>query len=380
MVLMKRAIRIFKVIFISLLSIFLFTGCWDKVEPEERGFVTAMGIDKTNSSLFNICVEVPSPEAFQEDSGGGEEKKEEGEESENSYTESYKGNSVWSAVKSIDGKIDRKLNFGQIKLCVFGEDILKDREMFKQAVDALERSKEVGRKVLICSAKEDAEEILKGYTGDRKTAGLFVTAFFNNNRKNTDITLKKSLQDMLVQLSSTGNTVLPIIGIDNGELYFSGMSVIKDYVLSGYVENDIMKGYVIVKEDIMETDITTKLNGVDVPLKVTKKNTDIKFSEENNKVKCIINVDIEGSVEEYRNGAVPIGELEKAYKNTVSESIKNTFDFFKYNLNTDVFELQEYCRKKENDLYKKFGKDKLFDNMELSENINIVINGTGTIN
>ena len=339
-----------------------------------------MGIDKANSSLFNICVEVPSPEAFQEDSGGGEEKKEEGEESENSYTESYKGNSVWSAVKSIDGKIDRKLNFGQIKLCVFGEDILKDREMFKQAVDALDRSKDVGRKVLICSAKEDAEEILKGYTGDRKTAGLFVTAFFNNNRKNTDITLKKSLQDMLVQLSSTGNTVLPIIGIDNGELYFSGMSVIKDYVLSGYAEEDIMKGYVIVKEDIMETDITTKLNGVEVPLKVTKKNTDIKFSEENNKVKCIINVDIEGSVEEYRNGAVPIGELEKAYKNTVSESIKNTFDFFKYNLNTDVFELQEYCRKKENDLYKKFGKDKLFDNMELSENINIVINGTGTIN
>ena len=380
MVLMKRAVRIFKIIFISLLSVFLFTGCWDKVEPEERGFVTAMGIDKANSSLFNICVEVPSPEAFQEDSGGGEEKKEEGEESENSYTESYKGNSVWSAVKSIDGKIDRKLNFGQIKLCVFGEDILKDREMFKQAVDALERSKEVGRKVLICSAKEDAEEILKGYTGDRKTAGLFVTAFFNNNRKNTDITLKKSLQDMLVQLSSTGNTVLPIIGIDNGELYFSGMSVIKDYVLSGYAEEDIMKGYVIVKEDIMETDITTKLNGVEVPLKVTKKNTDIKFSEENNKVKCIINVDIEGSVEEYRNGAVPIGELEKAYKNTVSESIKNTFDFFKYNLNTDVFELQEYCRKKENDLYKKFGKDKLFDNMELSENINIVINGTGTIN
>ncbi len=380
MVLMKTAVRIFKIIFISLLSVFLFTGCWDKVEPEERGFVTAMGIDKANSSLFNICVEVPSPEAFQEDSGGGEEKKEEGEESENSYTESYKGNSVWSAVKSIDGKIDRKLNFGQIKLCVFGEDILKDREMFKQAVDALERSKEVGRKVLICSAKEDAEEILKGYTGDRKTAGLFVTAFFNNNRKNTDITLKKSLQDMLVQLSSTGNTVLPIIGIDNGELYFSGMSVIKDYVLSGYAEEDIMKGYVIVKEDIMETDITTKLNGVEVPLKVTKKNTDIKFSEENNKVKCIINVDIEGSVEEYRNGAVPIGELEKAYKNTVSESIKNTFDFFKYNLNTDVFELQEYCRKKENDLYKKFGKDKLFDNMELSENINIVINGTGTIN
>jgi len=373
---MKTIRKKFKIVFTVILTAFLLTGCWDNVEPEERGFVTAMGIDKKRDSQFNISVEIPTPESF-EDNAPGEEKGE--EETENSHTQSKSGYSIWSTVKDIDSETDRKLNFGQIKLCVFGEKILKDKEMFKQAVDALERNKEVGRKVLICSAKEDAEKILKGYTGDRKTTGLFVTTFFNNNKKNTDITFKKNLQDMLVQLSTTGNTVIPVIEIKDGELYFSGMSVIKDYSLAGYAKGDIMEGYVIVKEDIMETDVTTKFNGIEVPLKVTKKNTDIKFKEENNAVKCIINIDIEGNVEEYKNSDIPISELENAYEASIRESIKKTFDFFKHTLNTDVLELQDYCRKKENSLYKKFDKNNLFENMELSEDVHIVINGTGTI-
>ena len=54
---------------------FIFSGCWDKFEPEERGFVTAMGIDKTKDSKFNICVEVPALNIFEEKGGkdGGDE-------------------------------------------------------------------------------------------------------------------------------------------------------------------------------------------------------------------------------------------------------------------------------------------------------------------
>ena len=130
----------------------------------------------------------------------------------------------------------------------------------------------------------------------------------------------------------------------------------------------------------METDIVTSFNGVNVPLKINKKNTDIKFKEENGKVKCVINVEIEGDVEEYRDGKVPVSELEKSYQDIVSKHIRSSFDFFRDELEVDVLRLGEYCRKKDNDLYKKFGEENVFKDMELSENISVIIKGTGTIN
>lgn len=366
-----------KMVFIVISCSFVFSGCWDEFEPEERGFVTAMGIDKSKDYVFSVCTEIPSLDIFEGDSS----KEKNGEnENENSYVESFSGASIWSAVKSIDGKTDRKLDFGQIKLCVLGRNLLRDKEMTKQAIDAVERNKDIWRKVIVCAAKNKAEDVLKGYTGDRKTVGFFADAFFNNNKKSSDFTFKKTLQDLLSDLSATGETIIPVIKIKEGELYFDEMAVIKDYTLAGYCNSDIIKGYNIIKEDIMETDIITNFNGIDVPLKVNKKNTDIEFKEENDMVKCIISVNIEGDVEEYRNGNVPVSELEKAYENTVSGQIKDSFDFFKNELKTDVLKLHEYCRKKNNNLYKKFGEKNIFQNMELSENVNVVIKGTGTIN
>jgi len=366
-----------KILFIVIFCSIVFSGCWDKFEPEERGFVTAMGIDKTKNSQFNICVEVPALDIFE-----GEGGKEDGgkEERENSYVESYSDSTVWSAVKAIDSQTERRLDFGQIKLFVLGEDILNDKEMTKQAIDAVERNKDIWRKVIVCFAKGKAEDVLKGYVGEKKTAGFFADSFFNNNRKSTDFTFKKTLQDLLVDLSGSGETILPVVETEDGEIAFNGMAVIKDYTFAGYCGPDIIKGYNIVKEDIMETDIVTDFNGVNVPLKVNKKNTDIKFKEEDGKVKCIINVEIEGDVEEYRNGKVPVSELEKSYRYTVSEQIKNSFDFFRDELKVDVLKLGEYCRKKNNDLYKKFDEDNIFKNMELSENVAVIIKGTGTIN
>lgn len=378
MILLKIQKQKIKILFVLFLSAFLFSGCWDKSEPEERGFVTAVGIDKKGSSDFGVSVEIPELGLFEDEGGGGKGKSE--EESENSYIESYSGNTVWSTIGAIDGKTDRRLNFGQIKLCVLGEKLLKDKEMVKQAIDALERNKDVWRKVIVCATKGKAETILKGYVGNRKTAGFFAAAFFDNNEKNSDITFKKTLQDILSDLSYSGETILPVMEIEDGDILFNGMAVIKDYSLEGYCENEIIKGYNIVKEDIMETDITTEFNGVKVPLKVNRKNTDIKFMEDNDKIKCIIKVDIEGDIEEYSKGEVPVLELEKSYKKKVSEMIRNSFLYFKNELNADVMKLGEYCRKKNNALYKKYGEKLAFSNMELSEVVNVKIKGTGTIN
>ena len=252
MVLIKNKIKIITLIFFCL---FCFTGCWDKFEPEERGFVTAMGIDKNSNGEFNISLEVPETSMFKENSGGSSSEK----ETENSHTETSSGSAIWSVVKDIDSKTDRRLDFGQIKVCVIGEAILKDKNLFKQTMDALERNKDIWRKVLVCTTKGRAEDILKGYTGERKTVGFFVTSYFNNNKKNTDSTLNKDLQEVLIELSMSGNTVLPLVFLNEGEIIFDGMSIINDYSFSGYGKNEIMKGYNIIKEDIEETEIVADI-------------------------------------------------------------------------------------------------------------------------
>lgn len=356
---------------------FLFSACWDKFEPEERGFVTAIGIDKGSDNEFNISVEVPEMSIFENDSDS-QDSASDVSENGNSYVESCTGNTVWSAIKTIDGVTDRKLDFGQIKLCVIGEEILKNKELFQQTEDALERNKDIWRKVLICATKQNAEGILKGYDGDRKTAGFFATAFFNNNKKSTDLTFKRDLENILSDLSMSGNTAIPVVSTENGEIYFSGMAVIRDYTLVGYCENEIIKGFNIISEDISETDIVTDYNGIKVPLKVNKKNTDISFVDDNNKVKCIITTDIDGDVEEFRYDDVPVSELENAYNSTVTKYIKDTFSYFKNTLKTDVLQLNEKCRKKENSIYKKYNGN-VFNNMELEVNAYVHIKGMGTI-
>lgn len=364
-----------KILIIFIFSCFIFTGCWDKFEPEERGYVTAIGIDKNELSEFNVSIELPDLEFL----NNSEKASNSPLENENPFIETYSDKSVWSAIKNIDNNTDRKLDFGQVKLCILGENLLKDREMTKQAIDALERNKDIWRKVIVCTTKHTTETILKSYTGDKKTAGFFVSSFFNNNKKSIGSTFKKDLQELLSEISKNKNTALPVIDVNEGELIFSGMSVINNYTVVGYCDSDFIQGYNLIIENIPETIILTNYNGINVPLKISKKNTDISFSEKNNKIDCLISIKIEGIIEEYNGTNVPVSELKKSYEKTIYDKIENCFYEFKNNLNTDILELSEKCRKLNNDLYNKYDKDNSFLNMELSQNIEVIIKGTGTI-
>lgn len=367
-----------KILLSLLITPALLTGCWDKVEPEERGFVTAVGIDKSGKDGFSISLEVPSPSAFEE-SGMGESSGE--EEKENPHVESEKGANIWDTIKQIDSSFERKLNFGQTKVCVIGEKILKDKTLFKETIDALERNKEIGRRLIVTATEGKAEKILNSYSGEQKTAGLFISTFYNNNTKNTDSTFSKDLQGILGDLSAAGNTIIPKVSASDGKINLEGMAIINNYSLSGWLNKEEVSGYMLLKEDMIGTDITTEYNGESVPMRISKKTADIELKENGNKIICYIEVDINGSVEEYSKGDIPLNNLQKSYEETVSGIIKNNFELFQKDLQTDVLNLRELCRKKHYDIYLKYKDDwdNAFSEMELKDSISVRISGTGTI-
>ena len=334
--------------FISLYIIaatIIFTGCWDKIEIEKRGFVRVIGIDKEKEKedLIKVTYVFPKSEAFSPGGGKGDEKA--------FVVMSSTAKSIGKANDYIDSKINRSVYFGHMRMAVLGEELLKDEKSFKRVLDYIAREPSFSREIKFLSCDGEASSIGEIKPEVEKILAEYIKGIVENWESNGMIVKVDFNQFMDSIITNKGMAILPKISIEDGKANVLGASLIKDYKLVGSISADdtlylnTLLGKRIGGNETIDIDNeTVSFQSNKISRKIRLKNKDL------DKLEIEIYTKIEGSISGYEIGGGELGgreilNIENAFNINGEERCKAVIKKLQKDYEVDVIGIGDYIKK-----------------------------------
>ncbi len=373
-------------------SLLLFqVGCFDNVELENRGFVVSIGVDKhteeskalgieggKEENKFLVSVALPNMAAFS-GRGGDETKK---------TVKQAAGKTLAQAMYFTDSFSGKKLYFGHTRLVVLGEEILKDEKLFREAIDALERNRQMNKNIIMLATRESADKILSAEV--EPMVGIYVSDFYQGSHDTAAVTFEQNLDQIIRSLrsESKGTATIPLASLekDGKELKLGGAVVMKDFKLVGYLNDLETRGYLLAFGNGEGARLNVNYDEKDVPVFVSSNKRKLYLDYSGGRLKCSVDVSAKGSVEEFyfegqRLDENVLAHIKKSVEDEITKEVKNSFDIMQKKLKTDGFLLKDEFRKKYYNVYNEIKEnwDEVYEQMEVEVKTEFEIIGTGGI-
>lgn len=195
-------------------AMFLFTGCWDKVEIEDRDYAITLGLDKGPDGYgytLTLCMGAL----------GGEE---------TDLAEGLYGLTLSEAMEAMNQRSSNAAYYGMVKAVVLGEKLMEDGELLLSALTELEGDREVNDRLLLIAAKGDAAEIVTAIPDTGTPYGLYLSEYYKNHKDTRSV----NLEDALLYLGEGMDVSLPVVQLGESGLFFDGEALLTEGTLVGY--------------------------------------------------------------------------------------------------------------------------------------------------
>jgi len=328
-----------------ILLIFAFTlaGCWDRVELENRAFAVAMGID-VQDGQFEFAV--ASARSESNDEGDDEDKNNEDDE-EAADKQPAQSNRLIEAIQSLDASSSRKLFLGQAKTAVFGKNLLKDENLFREAIYELENRSDIDRSISVLATTSKVTDIINASPSGEEKPGYYVVNFHDIAPKTGGKSFNQNFELMMAGLRETsGSALLPLIEIEKEEK-IAGAAVIKNYQFAGEMDGIELRGLLWAKSGACKGAIITSQ---DIPMTVHRHRSNMHFSEENGTLRTIIEVHIKGEVADFWGETPP----SFVYDNFIAKEMETSIEKIQQELEVDALSLRRALQKKNYRLYQRY--------------------------
>jgi Ger(x)C family germination protein len=351
--------RTFKLVLTLILCAALLSGCWDKVEIEDRLFVLAIGIDKVKEEekkqpTDRYAINFVSPIVAALKKGG------EGE----SFSTYKTVTSIFTfGLNQMYERMDKKLSFHHTRILVFGEDLLKDESLLKEVLDAVGRSHEFHRNMYVFVVPGRTEEVFKIKPKYTSLLATYISGIAENNLYQSSI-YKMPAYEMYNNLTNfDGDTVIPSLRASKEEAKVSGVGIIKNYKLAGYLDDKDSETLNWLNNSANGGLIAAKYNNIEIPYIYNDFNTRLELDKvEGDKIYLTYQMEAEGSAEEYIWGERLMDQklldiLEKDLEKTIEDRSKSVVEKFKNEFKVDLIGVQPYLSKHQATIYKSIEKD-----------------------
>ena len=179
---------------VCLLAAASVTGCRDAREIESVGFVLGLGVDETADGRIEVWAQVALPSA----------KPAEGEKQE-SWTVRSVGDTVWDAVRQLNGRSTKVLFRAHVRALVFGERFA--RGGVARALDALARDREFRYKSWVFVTSDPVGDVLGAQTEQSSSVALFLDDVMCNTARSLTAPRSRFL-DLLTSIEQPGDQPL----------------------------------------------------------------------------------------------------------------------------------------------------------------------------
>ncbi|PLS08559.1 Ger(x)C family spore germination protein [Neobacillus cucumis] len=193
--------KVVRLWFTCIISVVLLTGCWDRSEINDIGFVVATGVDKgsNNKILFSLQIPLPSSMGGAGSSGGGG-----GTSGEGPFLVAQGvGGNERQGIEDIQTKLSRRVYLGHRRVHIIGESLAK--EGIEKSLNAIFTQPRSRISTFLLIAKGDAVKLLKSQPRMEQYSGEGMREM---SKSGINMTARDALQD----LSREGkDMVIPMI-------------------------------------------------------------------------------------------------------------------------------------------------------------------------
>lgn len=348
------------------ITCFIVTGCWDRMELEQRGFVIGVAIDevedKTSSEQhaskdqskrnvtkqrFKITFQVVVPAALKmaEPKGGGSTSKA-------YFNVHVEGRTMQDVLGKLTSQLSRQPFLEHLKLIIVSEKVAATQYGFANVLDYFLRNNDARRNVTVMIAKGEASRALDIMPKSERTPVQFIDNISRNGRELMRIHMDTRIGDVHEYLLKHESFTLQKLTVKNGDASLIGASVMDSITnrLIGFLNESETQGLNYItgnnSRGLIEVEVEDNL----VVFEVERAERKIKVNASDPKrLKFHVAVTMEGSIaeaferEDYLSD-VTLESLQKKVEEAVvkltEESITKTRDVYK----KDVLGLAAHLR------------------------------------
>jgi spore germination protein len=386
---------------IFILILLVLTGCWDRVEIEERGFVLGIGVDSImetdmkmekgkppiDENFVKLTYQVVIPAGLGSPTQGGGDK-------QAYHNISEEGSSAFEITRMLAGELSRTPFLEHLKVIVFSKDAVSQPYFFSNVLDYYLRDHEMRRSMKIFISDTDAEKMLDFKPINESIPSLYIDSLSENFYKNAEIMEPVRIGDIHEKLLGKRSFMIPILGRKDEIIAINGGAVFHGH-------NDKMVGRLSSTEFVGVNLANGKVEGgyIEAGYKgnlfvLNVKNSKSKLSgnvNDKNNLNFTFKINVKGDLAEsftpksldLQNKQV-MDNIEKAIEAEIKSKVHVGIEKLQKDLSADVLKLNEYIIRKNYDLWEQIKNDwdhgeNYFAQSKINVEVTVDIIGIGSI-
>nr|WP_279380842.1 Ger(x)C family spore germination protein [Defluviitalea raffinosedens] len=371
-----------------ILNLALLTGCWDNMSIDRRAFVLGLGIDKfifdeakddpslnNDKTKYRVAFSFPNIAKFAGEQGLSDEPKFVMISSGPTFSNTYKG---------LGGRLNKSPYFGHIKSIIFGKELLKDKVLFKEVLDTLQRNSDFSRSIPIVAIDGLATEAIQIIPEGNPLVSIYINQLFESNKNETMRFQEKDLGELLQNFQEDKMAMIPKLSIGEKDIKIAGAAIIKDYELKGWLDEQQTRGALWLRKKNQRLEISAPYEDFHVAYHVSNAKSEMKFMNKDNELSCHITIQAEGNLDEFildRNilNVEEIKKVEEAIEKSIKEEVENSLKTLQEKYQADVVGIgKELERQKPKEWEKvKDHWEEVFETLPISIDVQINIRRIG---
>lgn len=366
----------------------MLTGCWDSMSIDRRAFVLGLGIDKyifdetkdepslnTHWTKYRIAFSIPNISKFAGEQGLTDEPK---------FVLVSTGPTFSNTYKGVGGRLNKVPYFGHVKSIVFGSELLKDKVLFKEVLDTLQRNSEFSRSIPIVAIDGAADEAIKAVPQSNPLLSIYINQLIESNKSETLQFKKKDLGELLQNFQEDKMTMIPKLTVGEKDIKIAGAAIIKDYELKGWLDERETRGALWIQKRNQRFEVSAPYEDFHVAYHVSNAKSKIKFGNKEDELSCHIDIQAEGNLDEFILdksilSTKEIKKVEEAIAKVIKDEVLNSLKILQEKYQADVIGLgKELERQHPKEWLKvKDNWEEVFEHLPISVNVNIFIRRVG---
>lgn len=345
----------------ALIISLLLTGCWDNVEIDRKAFVATIAVDigkdiKEREGLkvfkptdafaekpidvLSVTYGFPDIRNMQQEKGAAEE-----------LAITVGGYSMTDAYFKAIAQSSRNLHFSHSKVLFLSDDLFRYPEVAKEVMDYVKREPSLNRTTIMAVVEGKAEDYVKFKPLMEENIENYITGLMGNNSRNGSV-YPVNLNKYIDMSTQQDVNMLPLFKFEKGNknLVLSGITLIKDYQIVGYLNDKEVTDVQILRGDIgsCKKVVYKDAHPIDYYIRDVSTKVDMNLVDD----KLVINYKIftEGTIKGYYTDANllntdVIREIEKYFAESMEKELVGIADVTRNKLQVDLLNAQENLRK-----------------------------------
>ncbi|WP_245976747.1 Ger(x)C family spore germination protein [Oceanobacillus arenosus] len=357
-----------KLLLILLIGLVFLTGCWGKVEIENRGFVVGTAIDleeKKGNGKYKLVMtnQLINPAAATTPSNAGNAQK-------GFMNISVDDESLFAASRKMRQLTNLIPYYQHLKVILVSEAVLSQPGLFTDVMDVFVRNHELRRGVKVFVTKDKANKILEYVPEVEKTPSMFLDKLANNG-KNAGLLEPKKIDRLQNIFIYERSYFVPRVKLENNKIVYDDVVVVQgsNNQMVGILNAEETKGLLYITSPTKGGSIEANFDGNSINVETTNAKTKIKLTNKDKEnLAFSLKVNFEGSIEEHYGQAnllteKSLVEIEAALEKDIKKMVERTIEKVQKEYKLDVLKFGDTIRRDHYDLWKT-----IVDNWDRGEN------------